>query len=108
MFLNTIINYQLSIINWLENHQIPCIFKKIFHFDCPGCGFQRSAVELMKGNVIESFKLYPSLIPILFLIVLLGLHLAKKLPNGTMVLKFSYISCAVIILISYIYKTINL
>jgi Protein of unknown function (DUF2752) len=99
--------YQLSIINWLKQHQLPCIFKKITHFDCPGCGFQRSFIELLRGNVEESFKVYPALIPILMLFIILVLHLSKKMPNGTKVLKFSYIFCISVILVSYIYKIIN-
>ncbi|MBP6432254.1 MAG: DUF2752 domain-containing protein [Ferruginibacter sp.] len=101
-------NYQLlSIINWLEQHQLPCFIKKITGFDCPGCGFQRSSIELLKGNMGESFRIYPALIPILLLFVVLGLHLLKKLPNGVWILKFTYIFTAIIILISYIHKLIN-
>lgn len=39
---------------------MPCLFKKYFYFDCPGCGFQRSVIELLKGNVANSFLLFPT------------------------------------------------
>jgi hypothetical protein len=29
------------------------------------CGFQRSVIELLKGNILESFILFPALIPLL-------------------------------------------
>ena len=97
----------LNIINWLQEHQLPCIFKKITHFDCPGCGIQRAGIELLKGNLGESFKLYPALMPIIVLFIILALHLSKRLANTIKVLKFSYILCISIILVIYIYKIFN-
>lgn len=51
--------YILTIISWLEQIELPCLFKKYFHVDCPGCGFQRSIIALLKGNFAESFLLFP-------------------------------------------------
>ncbi len=99
--------YILNITNWLEVHQVPCLFKAITHIDCPGCGFQRSFVLLMKGDVSNSFFLYPALIPILLLFALLVLHVFMKFKNGAAVLKYAFIFCAGIILVSYIYKIIT-
>ena len=50
----------LNIISWLEQRELSCLFKKYFFVDCPGCGFQRSIIALMKGNVGESFLLFPT------------------------------------------------
>ena len=50
----------LNIIDWLKQKELSCLFKKYFDFDCPGCGFQRSVVELLKGNILESFVLFPT------------------------------------------------
>lgn len=72
--------------------------------DCPGCGMQRSFLLLLKGDLAASFNMYPALIPVLLLFTLLSFHLAKKLKNGAVMLKYSYIFCAGIILLSYIYK----
>jgi hypothetical protein len=96
----------LHIINWLEANQLPCMFRSLTHFDCPGCGFQRSFISLMKGDVVNSFLTYPALIPIILLFVFLALHLAMKFRNGTAILRSAYIFCAGIILVSYIYKLI--
>jgi hypothetical protein len=98
--------FMLSIINWLENHQLPCIFKKLIHFDCPGCGFQRSIIALLKGNFGESFKLYPPLVPILLLFSLLATYLILKWKNGYIHLKYMYITCTVFIIVNYFYKLI--
>jgi hypothetical protein len=102
-------NYQLlSIINWLEQHQLPCVIKKITGFDCPGCGFQRSGIALLKGDVGESFRLYPPLIPIIFLFTLLIAYLSKKWQKGYLHLKYAYIFCAVVIVVNYMVKLFSL
>ncbi|MGB4843073.1 MAG: DUF2752 domain-containing protein [Ferruginibacter sp.] len=98
--------YFLNIINWLETHQLPCMFKAVTHIDCPGCGIQRSFILLIKGDVAGSFLLYPALIPIIFLFIFLAVHVTKKMRYGTAVLKYTYIFCAGLIMVSYIYKLI--
>jgi hypothetical protein len=96
--------FLLNIINWLELHQVPCVFKALTHFDCPGCGVQRSFVFLLKGDIAGSWFMYPALIPIILLFVVLVLHVLFKIRNGANILKYMYISCTGIILVSYIYK----
>ena len=99
--------YLLNIITWLQEHQLPCLFKSITHFDCPGCGLQRSFILLLSGNMAGSFTIYPALLPILFLFFFLVIHLTNKIKTGAAILKYLYFFCAGIILISYIYKIIN-
>ena len=96
----------LNIINWLEAHQLPCMFKAVTHVDCPGCGIQSSFILLIKGNLGASFSTYPALIPIFLLFVFLILQLTTKIKNSAAILKYTYIFCAGIILVSYIYKLI--
>src|SRR3954463_11907709 len=55
----------LSFMNWLQNHLITCPFKYITGIDCPGCGFQRSVIALIQGDIHKSFSLYPPAIPLL-------------------------------------------
>lgn len=98
--------YLLNITSWLESHQIPCIFRSFTHFDCPGCGVQRSLVLLLKGDVAGSFFMYPALMPIILLFALLILHVLLKIRNGAAILKYMYIFCTGIIVVSYIYKLI--
>jgi hypothetical protein len=96
----------LNIETWLQAHELPCMFKAITHFDCPGCGIQRSFILLLKGNITSSFFMYPALIPVLLLFAFLILHVVIKIRGGAEILKFAYIFCAVIILVSYIYKVL--
>ncbi|MFZ1694855.1 MAG: DUF2752 domain-containing protein [Flavobacteriales bacterium] len=86
---------------------MPCFYKKYFGMDCPGCGMQRALVELFKGNLAESFHLYPALLPILFMLAFLGAHLVFKFENGGTWLKYIYIGVAIIITLSYVLKMLG-
>lgn len=96
-----------SIINWLEQHLGTCYFHKYIGIQCPGCGFQRAFIELLKGNLTDSLKLYPALIPIIIMFLLLGIHLKFNLKNGALILKVIFIFTAIIIAANYIFKIIN-
>ncbi len=50
--------------------------------DCPGCGIQRSFFKLIHGDFIESFELFPALLPLLFLIIYTVIHLKFMFKNG--------------------------
>jgi len=58
---------------------IPCLTKKLFGIDCPGCGMQRSFFALIKGDLISSFVYFPSLPIYLLLIVLFICSLLFKI-----------------------------
>ena len=45
----------------LEDFMIPCLNKKLFGFDCPGCGIQRAYSILFQGDFIAAFKMYPAI-----------------------------------------------
>jgi len=97
----------LELAQWFENHMMPCFYKQISGIDCPGCGMQRSFVELLKGDFKESFYLYPALLPVLFTLSLTALHLVFKLKNGAVLIKYSFISTVSIVVISYIIKIVR-
>jgi len=86
---------------------LACPSKKFLHVDCPGCGLQRSVLYLLKGDLTQSLEMYPATIPIILTICFLILHLRFKFSAGATVLKYSHIFCAIIIMSSYIFKTIN-
>jgi hypothetical protein len=95
-----------SIIHWLENHLLPCFYEQCFGIPCPGCGMQRAIVALLKGNIIESLRLYPALIPVLLMVSFLLIHLVFRFRQGGIVLKWMFILNAVIIFFNYLYKLI--
>ena len=69
-----------------------CHFKKYTGLDCPGCGAQRSLLLLSKGEIAESFLMFPALIPLLCTFVFLLIHLINyKVARGlTALLKTNY------------------
>lgn len=94
----------MNVANWLENHMLPCFYKQFFGLECPGCGMQRSFIEMLKGNVWISLKLYPALPFVLITLSLLLLHLVLKLKRGALVIKYSFIVTVSIITVSYFIK----
>jgi len=96
----------LNIVSWLEDHSVPCLYKSLFGVECPGCGTQRSFIELLKGNVNESFKTWPALLPVMFMLAYLILFLIFRFKNGLTILKITFIINATIITINYIYRLI--
>ena len=98
--------YELSFWAWLEEHQLPCLLKGVFGIECPGCGFQTAVLLLLKGELWESVKTYPGLIPLAGFVGLAIAHFmgVKKIAPG--VIKFAGFVCLLIILISYLLKLI--
>ena len=96
-----------SLIQWLEAHQMPCYYKKILGVECLGCGMQTAFILLLKGRFIESLETYPALIPIMFMVSFLVLHLVFKFKKGARILKFSFIFTLTIMIFSYFVHLIN-
>ena len=91
-------------LQWLEKHMLPCGFKAIFNVDCPVCGAQRSFVQLLKGNLAESFSVYPPLIPILLLVSLGILKLLNKQFIQSGFLKSYSLVVLIIVMLNYIIR----
>ena len=95
-----------QLIQWLEAHLQPCFYKQNLGVECLGCGFQRSLIALLKGNIWESVLLYPGLIPMLGLFAFLVLHLIFHFKKGAVILKYLFLADAIIIVTNYIVKII--
>lgn len=96
----------LGIVGWLEQHMLPCPYKQHLGVDCPGCGMQRSVIELFKGNIVDSFFAYPPLIPLIILVLFLFIHLKYKFTNGANIVKYLFIFVVIIVVINFIVKLI--
>jgi hypothetical protein len=94
----------MSAIDWLENHLLTCPYKAMSGMDCPGCGMQRAFVELMRGNFSESISYHPALIPILFSLVFLVLHLIFRFKHGAAILMYTFIFSTAIVVVNFIIK----
>lgn len=95
--------------NWLKAHLLPCPFKYITGIDCPGCGFQRSLLALVKGDLHQSFSLYPPTIPLLIMAAWwLTDSLFKLDTRKSAVKKTMFVVVALIITVSYVIKLTHL
>jgi hypothetical protein len=108
MFLTVIFCSLLDITNWLQNHLITCPFKKLTGIDCPGCGFQRSVVALLQGDLKRSLSLYPATIPLLVTALFVFLSIKLNMDNSHIIKKTLYMITGFIIIGSYIIKIYTL
>ena len=97
----------MGLLTFLQTHMLPCPSRALLHFDCPGCGMQRSFICLLQGDLKNSLHYHPATIPMLLLIGFLPLHLKYKFSKGGNILVFLQLSVAIITLTFYIYKVYN-
>jgi hypothetical protein len=87
---------------------LPCAYKSIFGIDCPGCGFQRAFIALLKGNIGESLHLYPAVIPILITAAVLLADTRYRFDRNLKIRKGLYIFTGLVIAVSYVSKMVLL
>jgi len=90
-----------------EDYMIPCLNKKLFGFECLGCGLQRSFSLLLQGEFIEAFKMYPAIFTLIPLFVIIGINIFYKFKNANKIINVLAIASVSIIIVSYIIKLIN-
>jgi len=90
-----------------EDYMIPCLNKKLFGFECLGCGMQRSFVFLLKGEFIAAFKMYPAIYTLIPLFILIGVNIFYKFKYANRIINILAIISVATIIISYIIKLIN-
>lgn len=88
----------------LEDYMIPCMSKKLFGLDCPGCGMQRSTAMVVQGEFTEAFFMFPAIYTTIPLFILIGLHFIDKSRNyHKLIVPFAIVNAAIMI-IAYLYK----
>jgi len=93
---------QLVFIQWLREHLLPCPFKYFTGIDCPGCGFQRSVIALIQGDLHKSFQIYPPAIPLMLFFAYGVLDRRFNLDTKNEVIKKTgYMIVGTIIMVSY-------
>ncbi|QRM91043.1 DUF2752 domain-containing protein [Lacinutrix sp. WUR7] len=85
---------------------LPCLNKKLFGMDCPGCGMQRSIALVVQGDFKAAFYMYPAIFTIILMVVILALHTKYKFKYGHNVLLGLFIINVIIIFTNYINKFI--
>ena len=99
----------LPLLTWTlpENYMLPCLSKQLFGLDCPGCGLQRSVALLLKGEFVESFLMYPGLIPMMLLFGFLGLNRFVAVPRANTIVVWLAGITVFAILTNYLLKIIS-
>lgn len=87
---------------------LPCLNKQLFGIDCPGCGIQRAAHLLFKGEFLAAFELYPAIYTLMLLLLFLGISLVVKVRFAFQIKLFLLLLNVAIIMGSYIIKMNNL
>lgn len=91
-----------------KDYMLPCLNKKLFGVECPGCGLQRAASLLLHGEFTAAFKMYPAIYPMILLLLFLGSTLVVKYRYGFF-FKWFLVSVTVgTVALSYFIKMNNL
>ncbi len=90
-----------------EDYMIPCLNKKLFGFECFGCGLQRAVSLLFDGEFIAAFKMYPAIYTLIPLFILIGINFFYKFKNANRIINILAIVSVITIVISYIIKLIT-
>jgi len=86
---------------------IPCLSKKLFGLDCPGCGMQRATILLVEGDFNAAFHMFPAIYTTIPLFIFIGLHFMDKTRNYSKIIIPFAIANAAIMIIAYLYKLTN-
>lgn len=88
----------------LEDYMLPCLNKKLFGFDCLGCGLQRSIALLINGQFLEAFVMYPAVYTLIALFGFILINSFKNYKNGNKIITILAILNVATIIISYLLK----
>lgn len=91
----------------IEDFMLPCLNKKLFGMDCPGCGMQRSLAHISKGEFYDAFHMYPAIYTLLLLAILIAYNFFSKKNIKPRIIYSLAILNIVIILTSYFIKILN-
>lgn len=86
---------------------LTCHWKETFGVECMGCGFQRSFIALLEGDIMSSISLFPATIPLIFTFIYTIAHLLFKYDKGArnIIILFSF--SALLMLGNFVYKLFN-
>ena len=88
----------------MDEFMLPCLNKKLFGLECPGCGAQRAAAFLFDGEFVAAFKMYPAIYPLLLLALFLLVNIFAKFKYSEKIKVTLIILSIVFILTNYIFK----
>lgn len=94
----------LLLTKGLEDYMLPCLNKKYFGFECMGCGLQRSAAFLIRGQFVDAFLMYPGIYTIIALFGFIILNSFKNFKFGNKIIVILALLNVFTIIGSYLLK----
>jgi hypothetical protein len=98
----------LFFLQEIDDYLLPCLNKRMFGIECPGCGAQRSMVSLAEGDFEGAFHMYPAIYTLILLVALLLLSIKYKFKKRKQIILTLAAINVVIIVTSYIHKMIGI
>lgn len=92
----------------IEDFMLPCLNKKLFGIDCPGCGLQRSIVLFLKGDFGAAFDMYPAIFTLIPLVLFSIASQFIRFRFDTYIKVTLGVTSGSIILVNYILKMTHL
>ncbi len=89
-----------------EDYMLPCLNKKLFGFECMGCGLQRSVSLIFKGEFVAAFYMYPAIYTLILLFFAIIISLFYKFKYSSKIINSLAIASITIIIVSFIFKKI--
>lgn len=89
----------------LEDYMLPCLNKKLFGFDCMGCGMQRSVSLIFHGDFIGAFYMYPAIYSLILLFAIISINFIKNFKHANTIIYILAVLNAIIIITSFTIKT---
>jgi len=88
----------------LEDYMLPCLNKQLFGIECLGCGIQRAAALLFKGEFIAAFKMYPAIYSLILFLLFIIFDLFIKIKYAERV-KIILVTLSILLIITnYVFK----
>lgn len=87
-----------------EQYMLPCLNKKLFGFECMGCGLQRSIALLFNGEFLAAFKMYPAIYSLIPLAIIISISFFYKFKHINKIINGLAIASVLIIIVSFIAK----
>ncbi len=88
----------------IDNYMLPCLNKKLFGVECPGCGIQRAVALIFEGDFVGAFKMYPAIYTLLLLFAFLIINNFYQIKNSNKITIALLLTNLTIILTNYISK----
>lgn len=88
-----------------EEYMLPCLNKKLFGFDCMGCGMQRSISLIFHGDFVAALYMYPAIYTLILLFGTIVVNTFKNFKHANKIILILSVINAVIMVSSFITKT---